>query len=142
MQGKHVLPPRTETVIDLESFIAEDYFLRKVARVLEMSFVRDVTAACDAAGRGRRCGHPQDAAGTRDDDLPSTLERPRGKEQVPERRVGLRQQARSRSMPSGEVPDSKPGAVWQPETPCQFVGRLPARSTEIDLSDRNPKEVP
>jgi transposase len=53
MQGTHVFQPRTATSIDLESFIAEDHFLRKVDRVLELSFVRDITAACYAAGMGR-----------------------------------------------------------------------------------------
>lgn len=59
MQGKHVFQPRTGTVIDLESFIAEDHFLRKVDRVLEMSFVRDITAACYAAGMGRSSIDPE-----------------------------------------------------------------------------------
>ena len=59
MQGKHVFQPRTETVIDLKSFIAEDHFLRKVDRVLEMSFVRDVTAACYAVGMGRSSIDPE-----------------------------------------------------------------------------------
>ena len=59
MQGKHVFQPQTGTVIDLESFIAEDHFLRRVDRVLEMSFVRDVTAACYAAGLGRYSIDPE-----------------------------------------------------------------------------------
>lgn len=59
MQGKHVFQPQTGTVIDLESFIAEDHFLRKVDRVLEMSFVRDVTAACYATGMGRSSIDPE-----------------------------------------------------------------------------------
>jgi transposase len=59
VQGKHVFQPQTETVIDLESFIAEDHFLRKVDRVLEMSFVRDVTAACYAAEMGRYSIDPE-----------------------------------------------------------------------------------
>ncbi len=59
MQGKHVFQPRTGTVIDLESFIAEDHFLRKVDRVLEMSFVRDITASCYASGMGRSSIDPE-----------------------------------------------------------------------------------
>ena len=59
MQGKHVFQPRTRTVIDLESFIAEDHFLRKVDRVLAMSFVRDLTAACYAVGMGRSSIDPE-----------------------------------------------------------------------------------
>ena len=59
MQGKHVFQPRTRTVIDLESFIAEDHFLRRVDRALEMSFVRDATAACYAAGLGRPSIDPE-----------------------------------------------------------------------------------
>ena len=59
MQGKHVFQPQTGTVIDLESFIAKDHFLRKVDRILDMSFVRDVTAACYAAGMGRSSIDPE-----------------------------------------------------------------------------------
>jgi transposase len=59
MQGTHVFQPRTETAIDLESFIAEDHFLRKVDRVLELSFVRDITAACYAVGMGRSSIDPE-----------------------------------------------------------------------------------
>ena len=59
MQGKHVFQPRTRTVIDLESFIAEDHFLRKVDRVLAMSFVHNLTAACYAVGMGRSSIDPE-----------------------------------------------------------------------------------
>ena len=59
MQGTHVFQPRTETAIDLESFIAEDHFLRKVDCVLELPFVRDITAACYAAGMGRSSIDPE-----------------------------------------------------------------------------------
>ena len=59
MQGKHVFQPRTRTVIDLESFIAEDHFLRRVDLSLEMSFVRDVTAVCYAPGMGRPSIDPE-----------------------------------------------------------------------------------
>ena len=38
---------------------AEDHFLRRVDHVLEMSFVRDVTAACYAAGMGRPSIDPE-----------------------------------------------------------------------------------
>ena len=59
MQGKHVFQPRTGTVIDLESFIAEDHLLRRIDRVLKMSFVRDLTAACYSDGMGRPSIDPE-----------------------------------------------------------------------------------
>ncbi len=59
MQGTHVFQPRTRTVIDLESFIAEDHFLRRVDRTLEMSFVRDLTATCYSSGQGRPSIDPE-----------------------------------------------------------------------------------
>ena len=37
----------------MESFIAEDHLLRKIDRVLKMSFVRELTAACYADEMGR-----------------------------------------------------------------------------------------
>ena len=52
MQGRHVFQLQKETVINLDLFIAENHFFRKVDLVLEMSFVRDVTAACYAARIG------------------------------------------------------------------------------------------
>ncbi len=52
MQGKHDFLPETRTAIDLESFISDDHFLRKVDRVLELSFVRELTASCYVAGQG------------------------------------------------------------------------------------------
>ena len=48
MQGLHVLQPGSRT-IDLESFVSSDHFLRKVDRVLDLSFVRELTAPKYAA---------------------------------------------------------------------------------------------
>ena len=59
MQGKHVFQSRTRTVIDLESFIPKDHFLRRVDHTLEMSFLRDVTAVCYASGLGRPSIDPE-----------------------------------------------------------------------------------
>src|SRR5271170_3487617 len=59
MQGLHVFDPQARTIIDLESFVHHDHFLRKVDRVLESAFVRDLTAACYAAGRGRPSIDPE-----------------------------------------------------------------------------------
>src|SRR5271163_4710354 len=59
MQGLHVFDAQATTVIDLESFVHHDHFLRKVDRVLESAFVRDLTAACYAAGRGRPSIDPE-----------------------------------------------------------------------------------
>jgi transposase len=59
MQGWHVFQPQTRTVIDLESFIPEDHFLRKVDRILELRFIRELTASCYADGRGRPSIDPE-----------------------------------------------------------------------------------
>jgi transposase len=59
MQGTHAFDPKARTAIDLESFVADDHFLRKVHRVLEISFVRQLTASCYAAGLGRPSIDPE-----------------------------------------------------------------------------------
>ena len=59
MQGLHVFERKTKTVIDLESFIPEGHLLRKVDRILEWTFVRELTAACYASGRGRPSIDPE-----------------------------------------------------------------------------------
>jgi transposase len=59
MQGLHAFDPKTKTVIDLESFVAHDHLLRRVDRILELSFVRELTAACYANGLGRPSIDPE-----------------------------------------------------------------------------------
>jgi transposase len=59
MQGMHVFNPQARTVIDLESFVAEDHLLRRVDRVLDLSFVRELTASCYAPGLGRPSIDPE-----------------------------------------------------------------------------------
>ena len=59
MQGTHAFDPQARTAIDLESFVADDHFLRKVHRVLEISFVRELTASCYAIGLGRPSIDPE-----------------------------------------------------------------------------------
>ena len=46
MQGTHAFQADAKSEIDLESFVAEDHMLRKVDRVLELAFVRELTAPC------------------------------------------------------------------------------------------------
>jgi len=53
MQGLHVFQPKTRTVIDLDSFMPEDHLLRQVDRIVEPAFIRKLTAACYAEGKGR-----------------------------------------------------------------------------------------
>ena len=53
MQGVHAFDPKVKTTIDLESFVAEDHFLRRIDRILDQSFVRELTAARYADGKGR-----------------------------------------------------------------------------------------
>ena len=52
MQGVHVFESQAKTAIDLESFVAEDHFLRQIDRVLDLKFVRELTAARYADGQG------------------------------------------------------------------------------------------
>jgi transposase len=59
MQGLHAFDPKAKTSIDLESCVAEDHFLRRIDRVLELSFVRELTAACYADGKGRPSIDPE-----------------------------------------------------------------------------------
>ena len=57
MQGLHVYERGART-IDLESFVALDHPLRKVDQVLDLSFIRELTARCYAS-RGRPSIDPQ-----------------------------------------------------------------------------------
>ena len=45
--------------VDLESLVHQDHFLRKVERILETSFIRELTAACYASGVGRPSIDPE-----------------------------------------------------------------------------------
>lgn len=92
-------------------------------------------------GRGLRLGnHHQDLATGRNYDLHSALERPRWKQQVPERRVGLRQEAGSIPLSTRKVSHAEPVYCRQQQTICQFFGRLSALSTEIKLPNGISKE--
>jgi len=59
MQGVHVFDPHAKTVIDLESFIKEDHVLRKIDGLLDLAFVRKLTARCCADGLGRPSIDPE-----------------------------------------------------------------------------------
>ena len=59
MQGVHAFDPTVRTSIDLESFVAADHFLRRIERTLDLSFIRDLTAACYADGQGRPSIDPE-----------------------------------------------------------------------------------
>ena len=50
MQGIHVFDRQAKTVIDLESFVKQDHFPRKIDRALDTAFVRELTAACYGDG--------------------------------------------------------------------------------------------
>ena len=58
MQGVHAFDPKAKTAIDLESFVAADHFLRRVDRVLDLSFVRELTAPGSAV-QGRPSIDPE-----------------------------------------------------------------------------------
>ena len=53
MQRAHAFEPQVKASIDVESFIAADHFLRRIDRVLDLSFVRELTAPRYAAQQGR-----------------------------------------------------------------------------------------
>src|SRR3954469_21850450 len=59
MQGVHAFDPKTKVSIDLDSFVAEDHFLRQIDRILDLSFVRELTAARYADGKGRPSIDPE-----------------------------------------------------------------------------------
>ncbi|GAF89977.1 unnamed protein product, partial [marine sediment metagenome] len=59
MQGIHVFDPHAETVIVLESFVADDHILRKIDGLLDMAFVRELTVSCYASGLGRPSIDPE-----------------------------------------------------------------------------------
>src|ERR1700704_3685437 len=59
MQGVHAFDPKAKVSMDLESFVAEDHFLRRIDRVLDLSFIRELTAACYADGKGRPSIDPE-----------------------------------------------------------------------------------
>jgi transposase len=59
MQGVQAFDPKFKTTIDLESFVAEDHFLRRIDRVLDLSFIRELTAARYADGQGRPSIDPE-----------------------------------------------------------------------------------
>ncbi len=59
MQGVHSFEPKAKTVIDLESLVADDHFLRQIDRILDLSFVRELTASRYAEGQGRPSIDPE-----------------------------------------------------------------------------------
>jgi transposase len=59
MQGVQAFDPKAKASIDLDSFVAADHFLRQIDRVLDLSFVRELTAACYTDGKGRPSIDPE-----------------------------------------------------------------------------------
>jgi transposase len=59
MQGVHAFEPKTKVSIDLESFVAPDHSLRRIDRVLDLSFIRELTAPRYADGQGRPSIDPE-----------------------------------------------------------------------------------
>lgn len=59
MQGRHAFEPKSRKTIDLESFVADDHYLRRVDRVLELSFVAELTSPCYSNGKGRPSIDPE-----------------------------------------------------------------------------------
>ncbi len=59
MQGVHAFDPKIKASIDLESFVEEDHFLRRIERILDLSFIRELTAPRYAAEQGRPSIDPE-----------------------------------------------------------------------------------
>ena len=59
MQGLHAFDPRAKTEIDLESVVEDDHELRKIDRILDLAFIRELTSACYADGIGRPSIDPE-----------------------------------------------------------------------------------
>ena len=59
MQGVHAFEPKAKANIDLESFVAEDHLLRRINRVLDLSFIRELTTARYSDGQGRPSIDPE-----------------------------------------------------------------------------------
>jgi hypothetical protein len=59
MQGVHAFEPKAKASIDLDSFVAADHFLRRIDRVLDLAFVRELTAPRYAAEKGRPSIDPE-----------------------------------------------------------------------------------
>jgi len=59
MQGVHAFDPKVKASIDLESFVAEDHFLRRIDRILDLSFVHQLTAGRYSDGKGRPSIDPE-----------------------------------------------------------------------------------
>lgn len=59
MQGRQAFDPQAKATIDLESFVVPDHFLRRVDRVLDLTFVHDLTAARYVTGKGRPSIDPE-----------------------------------------------------------------------------------
>ena len=55
----HAFEAKTKANIDLESFVAEDHFLRRINRVLDLSFIRELTTARYSDGQGRPSIDPE-----------------------------------------------------------------------------------
>ena len=59
MQGVQAFEPKAKASIDLDSFVAEDHFLRRIDRILDLSFIRELTAPRYAAEQGRPSIDPE-----------------------------------------------------------------------------------
>lgn len=59
MQGVHAFDPKAKASIDLDSFVAKDHFLRRIDSILDLSFVRQLTAGRYSDGKGRPSIDPE-----------------------------------------------------------------------------------
>jgi transposase len=59
LQGVPAFEPQAQASIDLDSFVAADHFLCRIDRVLDLAFVRELTAPRYAAEKGRPSIDPE-----------------------------------------------------------------------------------
>ena len=59
MQEVHAFEAKAKATINLDSFVAADHWLRRIDRILDLSFVGELTADCYASGKGRPSIDPE-----------------------------------------------------------------------------------
>ena len=82
------------------------------------------------------------AAGARQTDVHSALERPCGEQQVFEGRTRLSKRTRSLPMPGREIPDTHSGDHREPQAVCQFVIRVPSLCAGFHLPGSDTRFIP
>ena len=59
MQGLHIYQPQPVQYVDIEALISKNHILRKIDKLLDLSFVRELTAQCCCCNIGRPSIDPE-----------------------------------------------------------------------------------